>query len=76
MVVAVSIAMIAKIIGTILYFIGWRLWAKREDSASIAYSDEVKGGIVTNTVTVEPEETGEPEKNGDLDKVDLTDVAL
>ena len=76
MIVAVSIAMVAKIIGTILYFIGWRLWARREDSASIAYSDDVKGGIVTNTVTAEPEEAGQLDLKGELHKADLTDVAL
>lgn len=47
---AVTMAMVAKIIGTILYFTGWRLWAHREkhNSASIPYSDDVKGGVVTN----------------------------
>ena len=29
MTAAVSMAMIARIIGTILYFLGWRLWIRR-----------------------------------------------
>lgn len=46
MTAAVSMAMIAKIIGTILYFIGWRVWARKEATLSIPYSDDVE--VVTN----------------------------
>eukprot|EP00116_Pleurobrachia_bachei_P013670 sb/3473932/ len=49
---AVVMAMTAKIIGTTLYFIGWRLWVRREAAfQNSAYSDELKSDVVTNIAT-------------------------
>ena len=38
---AVILSVVAKCIGTALYFVGWRVWARREQ-AGIAYSDKVR----------------------------------
>ena len=73
---AVTMTMVAKIIGTILYLTGWRLWAKREKNnpASIPYSDDVKCGVVTNShVTKDAENEAEFEK--DLNGAALSVVA-
>ena len=73
---AVSMAMIAKIVGTILYFIGWRLWAHKEaQNSSIPYSDDVKCGVVTNAVIAD-NESDDLELKEDLSNVKLSDVSL
>ena len=38
--------MIAKIAGTVLYFIGWRVWERRVEKDLPVYSDDV--GVVSN----------------------------
>ena len=48
---AVTMAMTAKIIGTVLYFVGWRLWARRDHISNSVYSDELKTDVVTNVAT-------------------------
>ena len=51
MTAAVSMAMIAKIIGTIFYFLGWRIWIRRGGVST----DEGKYGIVS-TVNIPAED--------------------
>ena len=49
---AVVMAMTAKIVGTALYFLGWRLWVRREAAFhNTVYSDELKSDVVTNIAT-------------------------
>ena len=74
MTAAVSMAMIAKILGTVLYFIGWRLWAHKEKQASIPYSDDVKCGVVTNTVTADKSDEPVPDTKPSVNKAVLTDA--
>ena len=50
MAASVTLAMIAKVVGTVFYGIGWRVWVHHEQKQTPVYSDEVKCGVVTNAL--------------------------